>query len=425
MENYLKKLPGELKSLVRLAEDISCRSNVPVYVVGGVVRDLMLGVENLDLDIVAEGDAIKLAQDFALELKGCRIIRHGRFGTATVTTEKGLKVDFATARQETYPEPASLPVVRQGVLKDDLARRDFTINAMAIALSCGESGRLIDLFGGKDDLAGRRIRVLHGLSFIDDPTRILRAIRFEQRYGFRIERATLKYLKDTVRSGYLGLVQPHRLRDELVLILKEKKPMKPIKRIGRLLGFRFLSPGLKVSAGTLRLARAIENQVRWFEKTHFSRRKLDTWVLYFMALLDPVSKTKVRRICARFAFRKGEEKRLLEYKNIGVGFIRELKRENLKPAKVFKLLEPLSYETILMLKAKHNHRFFQGNIVNFLKNYNGMRIHTSGKDLQRMGLVPGPHYSRIMKKVLDARLEGQVKTKEDEIAFIKGLLRLK
>jgi tRNA nucleotidyltransferase (CCA-adding enzyme) len=238
MRNRLHKLPQEIKDLIYLASNIATENNMPVYLVGGFVRDLLLEVKNLDLDFVIEGDGIKFAEDLATILKA-RLIRHRRFGTATIVlnpvrvitsfsrlpiVSRGVKIDIATARRETYPRPASLPLVTRGTLEDDLARRDFSVNAMAISITKKDFGKLVDFFCGKDDLQHKKVRILHSLSFIDDPTRMLRAIRFEQRYNFKIEPHTLKLLKVAAAIKMLEKVQPQRLRDELILILKEAHP---------------------------------------------------------------------------------------------------------------------------------------------------------------------------------------------------------
>lgn len=421
MKNYLNRLPQELLDLIKSASDISSANGMPAYLVGGFVRDLILGVKNFDLDIVVEGDAIRFAQDFSCRCQA-KIISHRRFGTATAYISGGLKIDFATARKETYPQNACLPVVTFGKLEDDLSRRDFTINAMAISIRRDNFGGFIDLFGGRKDLRHKLVRFLHNLSFIDDPTRILRAIRFEQRYAFRIEPMTLKYLKESSRLKMLQKVEPQRLRDELILILKEDDPIKPVKRIRELVGLDFLSQGMPVSRKTLALLRRIQGQIRWFRQAHVSRRKLDSWVMYFMALMDSRSTAQVRDVCRRFVFRKGEEKRIMDYKQIKHSLVLELCRKAIKPSRLFACLEPLSYEVTLLLKSKYKSRSLQKNIADFLKMYNGMRIYTTGEHLKEFGLLPGPAYQRIFRKVLDARLNGQVKTKEEELCLVKKIL---
>ncbi|MDD2679815.1 MAG: hypothetical protein PHO03_03315 [Candidatus Omnitrophica bacterium] len=419
MEKYLKKIPEELKGLINNVRDIAAKKNIKAYLVGGFVRDLILGVKNLDLDIVSAGDGIGLAQDFA-DAHGVKITVHQQFGTATVFVKPALKVDFSSSRKEYYPQPAHLPLVQAGSLKDDLFRRDFTINSMAIGL---KDGSLVDYFGGLDDLRHKVIRVLHPLSFNDDPTRILRAVRFEQRYNFKIEPRTLKLLKEASRARLLERIHPHRTRDDLILVLKEKEPIKEIRRIEKLTGFDFVSPKLKVNARTYALLRAFKKQIDYFNKNYTRRRPLDNWVIYLIALLDCLDVKTTKGICARLGLRKGEEKRTVTYKQTKLKALKYLSKARVKPAKIFALLEPLSYETILALRGTYNHPLFRRNITDFLDIYNGMRIFVSGNDLRGLGVLPGPRYQEIFTQVLNAKLNGRVKTKEEELALIKQLLR--
>jgi len=423
MKKYLEKLPKEIQDLICLVQDVASRSNMPVYLVGGFVRDLILGVKNLDLDIVVEGDGISFAQ----ELAGClnaKLTRHRRFGTATVIA-KSHKIDIATARREFYPAPAHLPVVEAGNLKDDLSRRDFTINAMAISVSREGFGKLIDFFAGESELRNKKIRILHNLSFIDDPTRILRAIRFEQRYSFRIEPETLKNLREAVRLKMLERVEPQRIRDDLILMLKEKKPLKEIRRLKELAGFSFISPCILISKKALLFLQSIEKEINRFKKIYPQRRQLDTWLIYFTALLEALSIKDIKVIFKKFVFRKGEEKRMLGFKKIDRRFIRRLGQGKIKPSEVFNLLEPLSYEAIILLKAKYKSCLIQRRIENFFEIYNGMQIFVSGHDLRRLGISPGPYYQKVFTKVLNAKLDGRVKTKEQELRLIKELIRIR
>ncbi|MFA5362221.1 MAG: hypothetical protein WC335_03095, partial [Candidatus Omnitrophota bacterium] len=233
MKKLLERLPKDLLDLVYLARDAAEERGYNAYLVGGFVRDLLLGVKNFDLDFVIEQDGIVVAEIMAQRLKA-KLVRHHRFGTAAlIRGQHHHKIDIATARKEQYLCPASLPQVSPGTLKDDLFRRDFTINALAVAVNGHSFGTLIDYYGGRNDLRDRKIRILHEESFIDDPTRILRGIRFEQRFDFTIEPGTRRRLRDAVRRGMLEQVQPQRLRDDLILMFKEACPLKEIRRIDR------------------------------------------------------------------------------------------------------------------------------------------------------------------------------------------------
>ncbi len=421
MKKYLEKLPAELKELIRLAAGLSEKNKIPAYLVGGFVRDLLLGVKNLDLDVVVEGSGIKFAEALSTALHA-KLTCHCRFGTATLTLRPNLKIDIATTRQEAYPKPASLPVVTFSTLRDDLARRDFSINAMAISITGNNFGEIVDYFHGKDDLRNKKIRVLHDLSFIDDPTRILRGIRFEKRYDFDIEPKTLRYLKDAVKMKMLEQTQPQRVRDELVLAFKEKRPLKQLRRIKELAGLGFINKHLTLVGSTHKLLNSIDRETAWFNKNYPQRRPLDNWLIYFMGLLDPLTLNDAENVCRKFVFRKGEEKRIINFKKVERKAISQLKKSKIKPSRIFSLLEPLSYEVIVLLKAKYKNNNIQKHIKDFFEIYNGMRIIISGDDLHRLGIAPGPYYQNIFTKVLKAKLEGIVKTKEEELSLIKEII---
>jgi tRNA nucleotidyltransferase (CCA-adding enzyme) len=237
-----KNLPTEAVTLIQQAVSLAGSKNLPLYLVGGIVRDLLLGQTdfNRDLDLVVEGDAVRLAGEFA-EKTGGKLSAHLMFNTAKIVLDKWT-IDMAMARTETYAKPGALPVVTPGTLKTDLFRRDFTVNAMAIGLSPDNYGELIDLYGGLNDLKSKFIRILHENSFTDDATRIWRAIRYEQRLGFQIEPETLKLLQRDVPQ--LKTVGGYRLRRELELVLKAKEPEKILLQADKLGVLKGLYPSL-------------------------------------------------------------------------------------------------------------------------------------------------------------------------------------
>ena len=424
MRRYLEKLPKDTQQLISLISRIAENKKMSVYLVGGFVRDLILGVNNFDLDIVVEGNGIILAEELSRILKA-GFIRHHRFGTATLSLKEDIKIDISTARRESYPEPGCLPSVDYATIKEDLSRRDFTINAMAISINQEDSGSLVDFFGGRRDLKNKYIRVLHKKSFIDDPTRMLRAIRFEQRFNFRIEPRSLKFLKNAASEKRLQTIQPQRIRDELILDLKEPNPLRIIKRIDRLLGFEFLHHELRLDSKVSDILRRIYKNVRWYSNTCPKRRRLDVWLIYLMGLLDSLSLEAAKSLCRSFVFRKGEEKRILSAKGIKSPFITQLSSKSLNPPEIFNLLEPLSYEVIIFIISKYKNPVVFKHVENFLEIYNGMRLCISGDDLSRLGLSPGPYYRKIFTKVLEVKLQGRIKSKEEELDLIKKLTKIK
>ncbi|MDD5423505.1 MAG: CBS domain-containing protein, partial [Candidatus Omnitrophica bacterium] len=416
-------LPGEIMTLLGKIGRKANSLGYGAFCVGGLVRDLMLGVKNLDLDIVVEGAAIELGRVLARDLKAS-LVAHRRFGTCSVITKGRLKIDLATARKEVYERPAALPTVEFSSLKNDLVRRDFTINAMAISLNKASFGRLVDFFSGEADLARGRIRVMHDGSFIDDPTRIFRAVRFEQRFGFIIDSHTEDLIKHAISLEMFDKVEPQRIRDEVVLILKEEEPFKALRRMAELDELRFLHPGIRWDRRIINLYRSIEKTCRWYDRAIFKKRNIDKWIIYLMALIEEISYKDVAAMCGRFVFRRGDTIRILSYKESADKVSKALMPANaVQSSTVYNLLEPLSFEVILLIMARSGSKKARSRIEDFFRKYNGTKIRIKGDDLKSMGMKPCPDFKLILDKVLDARINGLLKTKKDELAYAGKLVR--
>ena len=232
-EGIKKRLSPALQAVLLEAGTLAREMGYGAYIAGGVVRDVLMGLQSIDVDIVAEGEGIRFARNLAGRLHA-RVKSYERFGTATLTFPDRTKVDIATARTEIYERPAALPRVTPGSIRDDMLRRDFTVNAMAVSLMPGEFGRLLDDFGGTRDIREKRIRALHERSFIDDPTRIFRAVRFETRLDFRIVRSTEQWIAEALSRKLLEELEDYRIATELRLILGEPDPAGALRRLSDL-----------------------------------------------------------------------------------------------------------------------------------------------------------------------------------------------
>jgi tRNA nucleotidyltransferase (CCA-adding enzyme) len=411
MVNRLKKLSPEFKKILKLSSQIAASLGYQIYLVGGVVRDLILDREVLDLDIVVEGKAIRCAQKLAKALKGS-FNKHHAFGTATVYFAKH-KIDFATARTEEYHHWGMLPKVKPATLDEDLFRRDFTLNAMAVSLNKGSYGTLIDLNSGLSDLSKGLIRVQHPKSFLDDPTRILRAIRFEQRFGFRIEKSSFKLLKDANQLKALSFVNPHRLRDELILILKELKPYPYLKRIQKLIGFWFIDKKLSLSQNDFKIFLKVESALLYYKKGHPDSRKLQEWIIYLSGLLVKLSPGKINKILHEFGFRKTERAIVTSVKS-GVSKIKKLNRRS-KSYLTHKILDDYSFESIIFFYAYYSSKNIRAKISEFLKELVKVRLKVKGEDLKRIDLKPQVLYGKLLKKLLYAKIDKGLKSKKDEL----------
>jgi len=418
MVNRLKKLSPQFRMVLKASSALAGTLGFNIYLVGGVVRDLILGKEVFDLDIVVEGDAIVFARKLAQSLK-VSFKRHHAFGTAAVYFD-GHKIDFATARTEYYTHWGALPKVNPAGLKEDLLRRDFTINAMAISLNKNDYGKLIDLYGGLDDLKKGLIRVLHEKSFLEDPTRLLRAIRFEQRFKFKVEKQTLRLMKEALNIGALRLVNPHRLRDEVVLILKEPKPYRYIKRIKELAGFSFIDSKLKLNKESFKLILRIEKTLPRHRKFHRKHKDFQPWLVYLTALLIKLSSGRIAKVFHEFGFRRGERMAVAIKEDI-----LKIKKLNkaARPAVIYRLLSAHSLESIIFFYSYYPSPALRKNIDYFLKELSGIRLKVGGEDFKREGFKPLTLYNKIFQSLIYAKIEKDLRGKNEEMAEAKAIFK--
>lgn len=414
MKNYLKNLPPDIRDLICLAGEVARNRKVSVYLVGGIVRDLILGVPNLDLDVVVQGDGLGFAAEFTRRIDA-GLVTHPQFGTATVMTPKKIKMDIATSRSEFYPEAASLPVVSPDTIREDLARRDFTINALAVDLLPENFGKLVDFNQGRQDLDKRIIRVLHDLSFIDDPTRILRAVRFEQRLKFRIEPHSLKLLTQAARGKMLKRLSPHRVRDEIIPILKESEAIRCILRLENLVGLDFIHHKLKLGKANLKYLKAIRHEISWFKNNCSQYKGLDIWLMYFIGLLGHLNREQIKQTFRRLGLRKEETAKAVSYKGISSAKVSVLSKKNIRPSQIYRSLKPLSPEVILLIKARYRNELLNLNIAKFFKHYNGVQVYIRGKDLNKLGLEPSPDYKIILTRLLYMQLDGKIRSRQEAL----------
>lgn len=419
LENKIRLLPKDILEVIEKTGILADEMNIPAYLVGGFVRDMLLARKNLDVDIVIEGDGILFAEKLAVVL-GAHILRHKRFGTAVLTLPNKIKIDIATARSESYAAPATLPAVKPGAIYDDLFRRDFSINAMAVSINKHNFAKLFDYFNGLKDLNEKKIRILHKLSFIDDPTRLLRAVRFTERYGFSLEKLTRRLFNEAKKLNMLHRVTKHRVRDEFILMLKEARVLNMLKRLNKLYGLTFIHQDVKLDKNADSFLKDLDRLIKSFHRRFPKKRALDAWVILFTALLDGLSLEEVRKICYDFALRRGDTKRILSYHEEYEAILKELlQKKALSASSIYRILEPLSFEAIVLLMAKVRKPDIIKRINEFLEAHNGIKLAVTGEDLKKIGFVPGPHFKELLTSTLHAKIDKAIKNKNDEIEFIK------
>lgn len=407
-KNIEAYLPSEILALVKAAGDIGAARCQGVYLVGGTVRDLLLKRPHLDLDLVVMGDALQLARELAKGRDG-KLVTHPRFGTATLR-QGAFSLDLATARSETYAEPAALPNVKPGNIQEDLFRRDFSINAMAASLEPSRFGDLVDPYGGKSDLDRHLIRVLHQRSFKDDPTRVWRAIRYEQRLGFRLEFDTSSLLRRD--SAIMDKVSGDRLRHELERMLGEDYPEKVFYRAERLGVLRHLHLALEGN-GWLG-----EHFDRAREACSGSRPDVKLYlVLLAWRLEDEALKSFIERM--KFG---GEAARVL--KNIPAlkRTLTSLTAPEMKPSDIYYVLEHHRAETMQAAALVTDSLLVRERIVLYISTLRFVETSLNGDDLKKMGVAAGKKMGTLLKALKEAKLNGEVKTREAERKLIRKWL---
>lgn len=423
LRNILREhLPKRIESLLQEIGDAADQMGVAAFAVGGFVRDLLLGVENFDVDIVIEGDGIAFAENFAASA-GARVRSHQRFGTAVIIFPDGFKMDVATARTEYYEYPTALPTVELSSIRKDLYRRDFTINTLAVKLNKKDFGYLIDFFGGQRDLKEKSVRVLHNLSFIEDPTRIYRAIRFEQRLGFKIARHTQSLIRSATKIDLFHRLAGRRLFTELVLLMSEEDPAKPISRLAEFDLLRFIHPSLQWDDESAALFQGVKDALAWY-RLLFLNKEYEPWQVYFFALTDPLSLKATGEMCERLAIREKFLEKVISMKKEAPLLLEALsKMRSVKPSRLYGLLKGHSQETLLYLMAKADNEEAKRGISLYLSHLQGARLSITGRDIVQLGVKPGPLYSKVMGQALLAKLDGLVQTREEELEFVKGILK--
>ncbi len=395
------RLPPPLLMLLRSLRELATELDIPFYLVGGSVRDLLIGSPVKDLDLVVEGDASVLAFEAAKRLSG-EVVSYEQFGTATLKVG-AQRLDLATARTERYPRPGALPVVTPSTIHEDLGRRDFSINAIAVRLSGPQAGEVLDPFGGRSDLDRGLVRVLHDRSFVDDATRILRAVRYEQRLGFRLEEMTERLLRQALDAGMLDTISGDRVRRELALVFQEPQPSRALRRMAGLGVLGAIYPPLAEAAlpedeaqpsGPLVYLGLLSYHLTPEQAQGFIHR-----------LNMPSAWAKVVRDTVQVREREGA-----------------LARPGLSNTALWELLEELALpalEAAATLTASPRAR---ERLRLYLDRLRHVRPSLNGRDLLRMGVPQGPMVGELLRELRRARLEGDVATRADEERLVRTRL---
>jgi tRNA nucleotidyltransferase (CCA-adding enzyme) len=411
-----ESIASELRALERLQPVFAAISAASegvegVYLVGGTVRDILIEEQGFDVDIAVEGDAIGLARKIARELGG-RTREHEKFGTAVVVYGDEERVDVVTARTEFYDAPAALPAVEHAAIREDLYRRDFTVNAMAASLKAEDFGRLVDPFGGRADLVSKTVRVLHNLSFIEDPTRIFRAIRYENRYGFRMDEHTARLARSCVEMGLVGDLSSARLRDELTALLEEGEVGHSLPRLADLGAASAIHPHLA----------ADDEAVRLFDRARKLARELaidvPDWRLGLAVLARHMSASEVSDWLDRLKVRRRDADLIAAAVAVGPRIATRLQEEPAAPSEIVAMAEQYAPDAPLFALALDElpplRRYFE--------ELRHVRLDVAGAELAELGLGESPRVGEILAELRRRKLDGELDGRDAELAAARELI---
>ncbi len=416
------RLPKRIQELLTQLGEVADEVDVGVFVVGGFVRDLLLNKENLDVDVVVEGDGVAFAETFARG-NDCRVRCHRKFGTAVLIFADGFKLDIASARMEYYLQPGALPDVEHASVKMDLSRRDFTINTLAISLNRNVFGEMLDYYGGQRDIDDKAIRVLHNLSFVEDPTRVFRAVRFEQRLGFQIGKQTEHLLTSAVRLGLMEKVSGKRIFNELMLIMNEHQPLPDIARLARLDVLKSLHPSLTSKVDYSKSFDEARRATDWYDLL-YTGRPCERWLCYFLVFTAVLDRAGIWNLCDRLQIMPRYHGILNQQRTIAMGLLKRLEGRNhgMRPPKssnLYRWFQPLSTEILLFMMAKTSKEPVRQWLSLYITHLRDVQPILTGHDLGNLGIVPGPIYKTILDDLLYARLDKRVTTVEEERALVQ------
>jgi len=414
-----ERIPERLINILKTSGKTASEIGYSAYVVGGFVRDLFLYRANEDMDIVIEGDGIAFAKKYA-EKFNARIHTHEKFGTAVIILPDGFKIDVASARMEYYKFPAALPTVEMSSIKLDLFRRDFTVNTLAIHINHNEFGMLIDFFGALRDIKKKSIRALHNLSFVEDPTRVFRAIRFEQRFGFTIGQLTSGLINNAIKMDFFKQLSGRRVFNELRQILEEENPVPAVKRLYDYNLLKVIHPSIKINNELISLLNSVKKVLSWHDLL-FLEELYMKWIVYFLALVRHCDDKTSDEICTRFELSPQYKTIICKERFQADKCLLALERTvSVKDSFIYKQIYGFKTELILYMMAVTKQKRIKKSISRYFTKLRYVTTSITGKRLIKMGLKPGPIYREILEAVLYAKLDGKLETANEELIFARN-----
>lgn len=391
--------------LLHIIEALSKKRKEKVFLVGGIVRDFLLGINNKDIDIVVEGNGIEFAKDLKKLIKADNIRIHEKFKTAVLTINNELKLDIASSRTEYYECPGCLPIVYSSDIKADMYRRDFTINAMAFEIDNQNFGKLIDFYNGYQDLKDKKIRILHNLSFVDDPTRIIRAIRFVSRYNFDLEENTEFLLIDAINKNLLSKISWDRLKQEFKILFSDKNIEKSIEFLDKYNIFKEIHPNIVYNL------KIRENIIKLQSHEYLLKNnKVKKWILVLLIISENLKKEELIFVLKKFDFSKKFISKF-SYETTKKESILKKLMTSTKNSEIYSTLEEVSIELIILIYIQTNENKIMEKIEKYLYKLSKSKPLITGKDLIELGITPGKEFKKKLNEYFMKQLDLELPTK--------------
>ncbi len=407
------KMPEYFQGLLLLLGQVADRVDLPVYVGGGFVRDLILGLKSKDLDLIVVGDALKYALEVNRLFRG-KLIKNEQFGTARITTAKYC-IDFSSTREEFYPFSAAPPQTKSAGLKKDLFRRDFTINTLAFQLNTAYFGNFFDYYNGLKDLKEGLIRVLYKLSFIDDPTRIIRAVRFEAKLNLVIEPETLSLMEKALKSKVLSRLTRDKLTKEMILLFKEEKVLPALERLYWLGAGPQIFPGVNLDSRKIQQLGEIEKIITWAKKN--TQANFNPHILYICAIIYGEKEVNLFSQLHRFRLSRQDRATIAFTLSNTESLVAQLKEKEISPLEIYNLFSKIPLETTYFILALAGSDVALERYDLYTNKLRHITPSLTGEDLIRLGYRPGPIFKEILDKIKAEKIKGNITTLEVEINF--------
>ncbi len=408
------KMPKYFQGLLRLLGQVADKTDLPVYVGGGFVRDLILGLKSNDLDLIIVGDALKYASQVNKLFCG-KLIKNEQFGTARITTAKCC-LDFSSARQEFYPFSASPPQTKSAGLREDLFRRDFTVNTLAFQLNTANFGNFFDYYNGLADLKEGLIRILYKLSFIDDPTRIIRAVRFEAKLGFVIEPETLNLIGKALKSKALSRLTKDKLTKEMILLFKEEKVLPALERLYWLGAGPQIFPDVHLDSRKIQQLSKIEKIITWAKKN--TRANFNPHILYICAIIYGEKELNLFSQLRRFRLSRQDRATIAFTLQHTESLVAWLKEKEISSLEIYNLFNKIPLETIYFILAIDGGEVALERYDLYANKLCHITPSLTGEDLIGLGYRPGPVFKEILESIKAEKIKGNITTLEAEIHYV-------